>query len=434
MATRVLNLPIHPISASHMSYIAMLRPSPSPFNTLYSEFNTHSLSTIASSYSNLLDMLSEAEPFSIDIHTQESNAFDTNRPFPHIHAGLYGFTFKATPQEADRIASHELVDFVEMDQPVVINQERIGVLTQHDPPSWGLDRIDERETRNDSMYTFPANSGANVTVYVVDTGVQVNSSEFVSNNQTRAYWGTSVLHDTDGAKYDDSDAPVNNTDQNGHGTFVASIIGSNTYGVAKNCTIIAVQALNSEGRGSTSGVVRALQWIVGSWNSTRNASIINISADSPTSRALNTAANAVVSLGIPIVVAAGNSGTDACQYSPASAVAAITVGATDIHDRIAKFSNFGPCVDMFAPGVNVTSLSLIGTSRSGSGTSFSAPYVTGSLANYWGMNASQSATEVMDAFGSNSTQNVVNGINWFSSTPNRFVYSLPPQVVPSTDP
>ncbi|TPX31799.1 hypothetical protein SmJEL517_g04960 [Synchytrium microbalum] len=399
-----------PVFSPREPYIAILKSrfSNEPLS------NNLQLGRVARSYESLLDDAYDARPFALDVHSVNTDA-DYKVAAHHFanamlrlcvqrpaipNAALHGFTFTATPQEAARIAAHEYVSYVERDQIMTINQNHPGyTFKQPNPPSWGLDRIDQRRQEDDQVYEYPQTAGASVTVYVIDTGIQVNSSEFTGSNGTRAFWGSNVLNDSDSA---------NNTDDNGHGTFVSAIVGSNTYGVAKNVTLIAVKALNAEGSGTSSGLIRGLEFVLGAWNSSRNASI-------------------------PVVVAAGNSAQDACQYSPAGAVAAVTCGGTDKADRISTFSNFGSCVDIFAPATNVTSLGLDGRPKTASGTSFASPYTTGSLALYWSVNTSLPMTDLLNSFGTRSTPNVVQGINFFSNTPNRFIYSLPP-IVDRTDP
>ncbi|CAJ0903410.1 745_t:CDS:10 [Entrophospora sp. SA101] len=253
------------------------------------------------------------------------------------------------------------------------NQRKIYVQTGID--SWGLDRIDQRNLPLTKNYSCILSGGEGIDIYVIDTGIDINNPEF----EGRARWGKNTI----------SESP--DKDENGHGTFVAGIIGSKTYGVAKRVNLVAVKSLDAQGIGSLSDVLYGLEYVLRAHQSKNNRTptITNLSLGTEYSRALNIVINNIVNQGIVMVVgkvAAGNGnkygiGIDACNTSPASASSVITVGATDINDHIANFSNYGRCVDLFAPGDFVSSVTLpLDKDFLRSGTSFSTPYVTGVIA------------------------------------------------------
>jgi subtilisin family serine protease len=273
----------------------------------------------------------------------------------HLSIGLVVNTSAA---QARRLARHPSVAFVERDQVV----HAFG--TQADPV-WGLDRLDERDLPDDNLFRYPDARGAGTTVHVIDTGVRVGHNEFAG----RA---------SNGWDFIDNDSVAN--DCNGHGTHVAATAAGNRYGVAKRAAVVAVRVLDCEGSGSTSGVIAGVDWV------TRHAparSVANMSlgSDSP-SPALNKAVAASIASGVTYTLAAGNSGLDACIGSPSSTPTALTVAATNSSDSRPAWSNYGRCVDVFAPGVGIKS-AWNGTdtaTRTISGTSMAAPHVAGAAA------------------------------------------------------
>ncbi|KAI8810350.1 peptidase S8/S53 domain-containing protein [Cladochytrium replicatum] len=281
---------------------------------------------------------------------------------------------------------------------------------QNNVSSWALNRLTYRTEKPQSNETFvyplglandsagsnlAQGAGAGVTVYVLDTGLEVGDG-----NGTSGEWDgrARIGHDATGG---------DGKDLNGHGTFVSSLIGSKTWGVAKNASIVAVKVIGNQGEGSVSDILKGLQFVMDSHhNESRIAgkqsrSIVNISAASGRSTALNRAVAILTRAGVPVVVAAGNSGVSACDSSPASAPSAITVGATTSLDAVSSFSNIGPCVDIFAPGTNITGLSIPPQSDDAprlqpsikSGTSFSSPIVAGIVAIFWSMMQSNETAE-----------------------------------------
>ncbi|MEQ1788485.1 MAG: S8 family peptidase [Acidimicrobiales bacterium] len=252
--------------------------------------------------------------------------------------------------------------------PGVVSVEPNGRIrasgTQPNPP-WGLDRTDQRNRPLNNSYTY-ATTGAGVRAYVIDTGIRTTHATFGG----RAVSGFDAV---DGGAADDC---------NGHGTHVAGSIGGATYGVAKAVTLIAVRVLDCGGGGTNAGVIRGIEWVIG--NHTTQPAVANMSLGGSASTAIDTAIRNLVADKVTVVVAAGNEAADACTKSPARVTEAITVAASDQNDVMASFSNGGPCVDLFAPGVGV--LSAWHTSNSAtntlSGTSMASPHVAGAAARY----------------------------------------------------
>ncbi|KAF9942304.1 hypothetical protein BGZ67_002326 [Mortierella alpina] len=243
-------------------------------------------------------------------------------------------------------------------------------MIQQRAPSWGLPRVSQRNLPLKSDYNYPTSAGAGVDVYVIDTGINIQHVDF----EGRARWGITTV----------PGAP--NTDDNGHGTFVAGVIGSRTFGVAKKVRLIAVKGLNKEGTSTLSQILAALDWTIKQGRQSPNhKNVVNLSLGAGYSKVLNSAVDALVQSGMFIVAAAGNGdernvGQNACKYSPASTPTAFTVGSTNINDQMSSFSNYGPCVNLYAPGERVRSTWIGPTNReinTDSGTSFSAPNVAG---------------------------------------------------------
>ncbi|ORY08121.1 subtilisin-like protein [Basidiobolus meristosporus CBS 931.73] len=233
---------------------------------------------------------------------------------------------------------------------------------QTNPPSWGIDRIDQVEG-TDKKYHYPKSAGEGVTIYLIDTGVNINHTEF----DGRAAWGPTLNGDIDGS------------DTNGHGTFVAGVAIGRNFGVAKHANLVSIKAIGSNGSGRLSDVLRGVHWVVGEHQrKVGQKSIINLSLSAKFNQAANDVIEAAISLGIHFVVAAGNAGEDACAYSPASVKGAIVVGALDKKDQIPSFSNIGSCIKIYAPGVDIRS--AWNTSNTStyqlSGTSMATPHVS----------------------------------------------------------
>ncbi|RZQ60134.1 S8 family serine peptidase [Amycolatopsis suaedae] len=322
-----------------------------------------------------------------------------------------GFSATMTESQARRMAADPAVALVERDGIAT------GVDTQTDP-TWGLDRVDQRDLPLDRRYSY-AGKGEGTTVYVVDSGVDYRQSEFGG----RASSG-----------YDFIDNDGDAADCAGHGTHVAGTVASNTYGVAKGSRVVSVRVLGCNNSGAWSGIIRGIDWVA---KNARKPAVITLSLGGGATSSVDQAVQGAVRAGVTATVAAGNNGQDACNYSPARTPEAITVAASDERDRRSVFSgfqssNFGRCTDIFAPGSNITSLRNGGGTTRMNGTSMATPHVAGAAAIYLGANPSASPSQVTSALtGSATSGKITDG----RGSPNKLLYtgSLAQRAVAPTD-
>ena len=254
--------------------------------------------------------------------------------------------------------------------------------------SWGLDRIDQRSATLDGSFQYPG-TGRGVTAYILDTGIRYSHTDFGG----RAVPG----FDAYGG---------NGSDCRGHGTHVAGTVGGSVHGVAKEVSLVSVRVLDCKGQGTTSGVVAGLEWVMA--HASRPA-VANLSLSGDADAVLDAAVRATIAAGIPVVVAAGNNARDACSFSPARVAEAMTTGATDRADTKPYFSNWGACVDWYAPGVSIVSAGIGSDTEivTMSGTSMSAPHTTGVAALHLESNPAATPAEVRAALSAAATENVV---------------------------
>jgi Subtilase family/Bacterial Ig domain len=273
------------------------------------------------------------------------------------------------------------------------------------PATWGLDRIDQRALPLSSSYTYNQ-TGAGVHAYVIDTGLRATHAQFAG----RVGNGYTAINDGRGT-----------SDCNGHGTHVAGTVGGTTYGVAKSVTLHPVRVLNCSGSGTTSGVIAGVDWVTA--NRVKPA-VANMSLGGGASSALDTAVVNSTNAGVTYAVAAGNSNANACNSSPARVAAALTVGATTSTDARASYSNYGSCLDIFAPGSSITSAWYTSDSATNtiSGTSMASPHVAGAVALYLQTAPTATPAQVAQAVVAIATQGVVTSPG--SGSPNRLLYSL----------
>ena len=319
--------------------------------------------------------------------------------FRYKHA-IKGFAGPLPLEVVEALRNDPRVAYIEQDQ------EMHFVATQANPPSWGLDRIDQRSLPLDASYTYNQ-TGAGVDAYIIDCGILLTHNDFGG----RAVTGV-----------DEITLGGTATDGNGHGTHVAGTVGGNTYGVAKGVRLIAVRVLDNAGSGSNAGVIAGVDWVTG--DHTTNLAVANMSLGGGVSTALDDAVRRSIIDGVTYCIAAGNSSADASNSSPARVAEAVTVGATTINDGFASFSNFGSVVDISAPGVNITSdWNTTNTSTNTiSGTSMATPHVAGAAALYLQANPTATPAQVQSAIKSNGTSNAISGVP--AGTVNLLLYSL----------
>lgn len=315
-------------------------------------------------------------------------------------SALKGFAATLPNAALQGIRNNLNVDYVEQDQTVALNQ-----VSPENQATWGLDRIDQADRPLSSQYYFNY-TGAGINAFIIDTGMRLDHVEFTG----RLLPGYSVVADSNGT-----------SDCNGHGTHVAGTVGGTTWGVAKGVSLIPVRVLDCSGSGTWSGVIAGIDWVAGS---ALRPAVANMSLGGSVSTSVNAAVAGAVSKGVTMVVAAGNSNANACDYSPSGEPSAITVGATDSSDARASYSNYGSCVDIFGPGSNITSAWNTSADATNiiSGTSMATPHVTGVAALALAANPIASPAAVASFLTSNATVGRLVSIG--TGSPNLLTYSL----------
>ena len=332
-----------------------------------------------------------------------------NYAVSHVYENLFpGVAVELPAAAAQALANNPRVALIEPDGVATISETQTSA-------TWGLDRVDQRALPLDSSFTYPANPGAGVEVHVIDTGVLASHVDFGG----RVRSGYTAFNDGRGS-----------TDCNGHGTHVAGTSAGSQWGLAKAATIVAVRVLDCNGSGSWSGVLAGMDWTAK--NHTKPA-VANMSLGGGINSTIDNAVQAMVDAGVTVAIAAGNSNANACNYSPARAASAITVGSTTSTDTRSSFSNFGSCVDIFAPGSSITSAWYTSNTATStiSGTSMASPHVAGAAAIVLGQSPSSTPAQVASTLVNASTTGVVTSAG--TGSPNRLLYSEPgptePQVL-----
>ncbi|HEY5973547.1 MAG TPA: S8 family serine peptidase [Geobacteraceae bacterium] len=312
---------------------------------------------------------------------------------------IQGFAANLPDAALQGLIHNPNIEFIEVDQAITIGNE-----TVQGASTWNLDRIDQRNLPLDGFYGYTS-TGNGVTAYIIDTGILTSHNEFTG----RASIGFDAVGDG-----------RNGSDCNGHGTHVAGTVGGYNYGVAKDVKLVAVRVLDCSGSGTISGVIAGVDWV------TKNASkpaVANMSLGGGASAALDNAVKASIGSDVTYAIAAGNSNKDACRYSPARVPTAITVGATTSSDTRASYSNYGSCLDLFAPGSSITSAWNTSNTATNtiSGTSMATPNVTGVASLYLQNNPYALPVDVATAITSTATSKVVK--NAGKNSPNRLLFT-----------
>ncbi|MEU0191569.1 S8 family peptidase [Streptomyces afghaniensis] len=346
-----------------------------------------------------------ADSYIVTLKTQKAGS-EAGRALAHKYGAdiertytkaLNGYEVEASETEAKRLAADPAV------ASVVQNRTFRITGTQPSPPSWGLDRIDQKNLPLNSSYTYPDSAGEGVTAYVIDTGVRITHSDFGG----RASYG-----------YDAVDNDNTAQDGHGHGTHVAGTVAGGAYGVAKKAKVVGVRVLNNSGQGTTAQVVAGIDWVA--QNAVKPA-VANMSLGGPGDTAIDTAVRNAITSGVTFVVAAGNESTNASTRSPARVTEAVTVGATTSSDAKASYSNYGSVLDLFAPGSSITSAWNTSDSATNtiSGTSMASPHVAGAAALHLADNPAATPAQVSSALTAAATTGVVTSPG--TGSPNRLL-------------
>jgi MYXO-CTERM domain-containing protein len=309
---------------------------------------------------------------------------------------LHGFSARMSAADAAALADAPGVVYVEEDTPVHASAVQTN-------PTYGLDRIDQPSLPLDGKFSY-ATAGAGTTVFVIDTGI--NTTHVELTGRLNLDLARTAIDDGNGIE-----------DCNGHGTHVAGTVGGTVFGVAKQTTIVPIRVLDCEGSGETSGVIAGMDYVAANHPA---RSVVNMSLGGAAGEAKDAAVRNLVAMGVTVVVAAGNETTDACNGSPAREPMAITVASSTASDTRSSFSNYGTCVDLFAPGSNITSawIDADNAINTISGTSMASPHVAGAAALYLAQNPNATPAQVTAALVGSTVQNKISDVQ---GSPNRLL-------------
>ncbi|MFA7768316.1 S8 family peptidase [Streptomyces sp. NRRL S-448] len=382
-------LTVPPVAAGTASAAAP-EPTPAPLKT--------AANPVPGKYIVTLEQGQDAAKVAKRLGVKPSFVYDT---------ALSGFAVPLTSLELTLVRNALGVKSVEEDAKVQSVPKPSSAGSMRAPSNaWGLDRIDQKELPLDNSFTAQGN-GAGVTAYILDTGIDYKHEEFGGPDNTRASFGFDAMGDGRQGQ-----------DCNGHGTHVAGTVAGKTYGVAGKAKLVSVRVLGCDGRGTYSGMIAGLDWVA------KNAvqpAVLNGSLGGDQSQALNDAATALSDAGVLPVLAAGNDAKNACDVSPASADRVVTVAASNRYDEETDFSNWGTCVELYAPGQDILSAKLGGGSVALDGTSMASPHVAGVAVLYKQEHPKADPAEVAEFLESESTKDVLSKIS--KSSPNALLFS-----------
>jgi subtilisin family serine protease len=303
----------------------------------------------------------------------------------HVYgSAITGFSATLTGSQVRALSRNPVVQLIEQDKLITNALDT----TQTNPPSYGIDRVDQRNLPLSNSYTY-FTTGAGVHAYIIDTGIYTGHSNFGGR-----------------ASFDYNAVDTNNTDCHGHGTHVAGTVGSATYGIAKGVRLHAVKMMNCSGSSTTTAAVNAINWVR---SNAQRPAVANTSWNFPASSTLETAIRNMISSGVFLATSAGNTGGNSCDRLPRKVETASVVASSDRYDVRSSFSSTGPCVDLYAPGSSIISTLRTGGSGSMSGTSMAAPHVAGIAALYKGRFGEASSSTVHNWINTNATPNVISG-------------------------
>jgi subtilisin family serine protease len=348
----------------------------------------------------LNDAIAEGER---KLHMSRAADFGANATAHYSINNFQGYAATLTKAALDLLLQDKSVQYIEEDSVVQLSN-----CFEEKDATWGLVRTNQKDLKLPGSY-FYADNTKDVVGYVVDTGIYLEHNDFGG----RATWGANFAGDG------------KDSDGNGHGTHVAGTMVGFKYGLAKYAEIIAVKVLDSRGSGTNTGVISGVQWVADYNKNKRGGKIgvANMSLGGLKSTALNTAVTNAIANNVLFVVAAGNDNKDSCNYSPASAKGALTVAASDNTDTKAYFSNFGSCVDVYAPGVAITSTWITGPDSNNtiSGTSMASPHVAGLALKVVAENPTLDQAAIFDVIINAASKDLIKSNP--TATPNKLVYN-----------